>query len=106
MIASRQIWERDPAIEGTGSMKANGEMAAEASVSSDHGRVPVSADTRGKHRILAELKRLEQEARFLEVLLFCAHCLSLAPSLPPMICVFFIIEEKKVFVWNNLLVCN
>lgn len=26
----------------------------------------VAADTRGKHRILAELKRLEQEARFLE----------------------------------------
>lgn len=25
------------------------------------------ADTRGKHRILAELKRLDQEARFLEV---------------------------------------
>lgn len=25
------------------------------------------ADTRGKHRISAELKRLEQEARFLEV---------------------------------------
>lgn len=24
-------------------------------------------DTRGKHRILAELKRLEQEARFLQV---------------------------------------
>lgn len=26
-----------------------------------------AADTRGKHRITAELKRLEQEARFLEV---------------------------------------
>lgn len=26
----------------------------------------VVSDTRGKHRILAELKRLEQEARFLE----------------------------------------
>lgn len=26
-----------------------------------------AADTRGKHRIQAELKRLEQEARFLEV---------------------------------------
>ncbi|MBA0570694.1 hypothetical protein Golob_004310, partial [Gossypium lobatum] len=25
-----------------------------------------AADTRGKHRIQAELKRLEQEARFLE----------------------------------------
>ncbi|ONK74390.1 uncharacterized protein A4U43_C03F5730 [Asparagus officinalis] len=36
-------------------MQANGEH-----------RVPVSADTRGKHRIFAELKRLEQEARFLE----------------------------------------
>jgi len=29
-----------------------------------------SADTRGKHRIHAELKRLEQEARFLEVRTF------------------------------------
>lgn len=28
---------------------------------------PASADTRGKHRILAELKHLEQETRFLEV---------------------------------------
>ncbi|XP_031475785.1 guanine nucleotide-binding protein subunit gamma 2 [Nymphaea colorata] len=27
---------------------------------------PVTADSRGKHRIQAELKRLEQEARFLE----------------------------------------
>lgn len=27
----------------------------------------VTADTRGKHRILAELKRLEQETRSLEV---------------------------------------
>ena len=26
-----------------------------------------SIDTRGKHRILAELKRLEQETRFVEV---------------------------------------
>lgn len=25
------------------------------------------ADTRGKHRVLAELKRVEQEAKFLEV---------------------------------------
>lgn len=30
----------------------------------------VVTDTRGKHRILAELKRLEQEARFLQVTLF------------------------------------
>lgn len=29
-----------------------------------------AADTRGKHRISAELKRLEQEIRFLEV---CFH---------------------------------
>jgi len=43
-------------------MQANGEAAA----SGDDHRVPFSADTRGKHRILAELKRLEQEARFLE----------------------------------------
>jgi hypothetical protein len=31
-----------------------------------------SADLRGRHRIQAELKKLEQEARFLEV---CAPCL-------------------------------
>lgn len=30
-------------------------------------RVPTLSDTRGKHWILAEVKRLEQEARFLEV---------------------------------------
>lgn len=29
-------------------------------------RVPTLSDTRGKHWILAEVKRLEQEARFLE----------------------------------------
>lgn len=46
-------------------MQANGE-AALAALPADLSRVPVSADTRGKHRILAELKRLEQEARFLE----------------------------------------
>ncbi|KAK2986071.1 hypothetical protein RJ640_011512 [Escallonia rubra] len=28
-----------------------------------------AADTRGKHRVTAELKRLEQEARFLEYVL-------------------------------------
>ncbi|KAL4297716.1 hypothetical protein GQ457_12G003860 [Hibiscus cannabinus] len=27
---------------------------------------PADSDTRGKHRLLAELKRLEQESRFLE----------------------------------------
>lgn len=32
-----------------------------------HSLNTVSADTRGKHRIQAELKRLEQEVRFLEV---------------------------------------
>ncbi|KAG6516958.1 hypothetical protein ZIOFF_020334 [Zingiber officinale] len=31
-------------------------------------RVPTLSDTRGKHWILAEVKRLEQEARFLETL--------------------------------------
>lgn len=29
-------------------------------------QAPPSTDTRGKHRILAELKRLEQETKFLE----------------------------------------
>lgn len=31
------------------------------------GGASVVADTRGKHRILAELKRVEQEMKFLEV---------------------------------------
>lgn len=37
----------------------------------------VVTDTRGKHRILAELKRLEQEARFLQVctLYLCFYCI-------------------------------
>lgn len=30
----------------------------------------VASDTRGKHRFLAELKRLEQETRYLEVSFF------------------------------------
>lgn len=39
-----------------------------------------ATDTRGKHRIQAELKRIEQEARFLEVsvfmfILFCYYFL-------------------------------
>lgn len=38
---------------------------------------PSPSDTRGKHRISAEVKRLEQESRSLEV-----NSLSLAPSLP------------------------
>lgn len=33
----------------------------------EDGRLMAVADTRGKHRISAELKRLEQETRFLEV---------------------------------------
>lgn len=32
-----------------------------------------SADLRGRHRIQAELKKLEQEARFLEVSALCLH---------------------------------
>lgn len=36
-----------------------------------------STDTRGKHRIQAEVKRLELEARFLEVCPFCLFCLRL-----------------------------
>ncbi|XP_008786059.2 guanine nucleotide-binding protein subunit gamma 1-like [Phoenix dactylifera] len=42
-------------------MQANGLEAS----SIDH-KPPPPADNRGKHRILAELKRLDQEARFLE----------------------------------------
>lgn len=56
--------DRDPAAAG--SMQANGEAAVATAGGGDY-TVPVSADTRGKHRILAELKRWEQEARFLEV---------------------------------------
>jgi len=33
-----------------------------------------ATDTRGKHRIQAELKRIEQEARFLEVSFLCLYC--------------------------------
>ncbi|RWW34482.1 hypothetical protein GW17_00000750 [Ensete ventricosum] len=44
-------------------MQANGVNAAPAT---DCG-VPAPSDAKGKHRISAELKRLEQEARFLEV---------------------------------------
>ena len=36
----------------------------------EDGRLMAVADTRGKHRISAELKRLEQETRFLEVCFF------------------------------------
>lgn len=43
----------------TAVMQASGEAAADQ-------RALASADTRGRHRILAEFKRLEQEARFLE----------------------------------------
>ncbi|XAR57307.1 hypothetical protein NMG60_11025390 [Bertholletia excelsa] len=45
------------------------DMQSESAVQGDQeqvGSVAAPADTRGKHRILAELKRLEQEARFLE----------------------------------------
>lgn len=44
-------------------MQANG---AEVGAMIDH-RAPLLADTKGKHRIMAEVKRLEQEDRFLEV---------------------------------------
>ncbi|CAL9135626.1 hypothetical protein MUK42_06366 [Musa troglodytarum] len=43
-------------------MQANGVNAAPAT---DRG-APAPSDAKGKHRISAELKRLEQEARFLE----------------------------------------
>ncbi|XP_020573076.1 guanine nucleotide-binding protein subunit gamma 1-like isoform X3 [Phalaenopsis equestris] len=50
-------------------MQANGE-GTKAALSTAAAAIdmnpPTSADTRGKHRILAELKHLEQEARFLE----------------------------------------
>ncbi|CAL9041323.1 unnamed protein product [Musa banksii] len=43
-------------------MQANGVNAAPAT----DRRAPAPSDAKGKHRISAELKRLEQEARFLE----------------------------------------
>jgi hypothetical protein len=67
------------------------------------GRVGGEAgDIRGRHRIQAELKKLEQEARFLEVrlslLLFFCHLLSLK-LLPEVLKafdnVFFIKLEKQ-----------
>ncbi|KAI0497737.1 hypothetical protein KFK09_020971 [Dendrobium nobile] len=51
-------------------MKANGEgrtVALSTAVVASDMNPPGSADARGKHRILAELKHLEQEARFLEI---------------------------------------
>jgi hypothetical protein len=38
------------------------------------GAAASATDTRGKHRIQAELKRIEQEARFLEVSFLCLYC--------------------------------
>lgn len=46
--------QSDSAVQGTQQLRA-----AAAAVA--------AADTRGKHRISADLKRLEQETRFLEV---------------------------------------
>ncbi|KAF3325138.1 Guanine nucleotide-binding protein subunit gamma 1 [Carex littledalei] len=46
-------------------MEANGEEATSSVDRGNAGWDPQS-DTRGKHRISVELKRLEQEARFLE----------------------------------------
>lgn len=49
-------------------------MASETALSVDELAVASVAaegpDTRGKHRILAQLKRVEQESRFLEVSFF------------------------------------
>lgn len=54
-----------------------------------------SGDTRGKHRIQAELKRLEQETRFLEVSFFFRFLLFLwLFYLFSVLCVFIIIDWK------------
>lgn len=49
-------------------MEAKGE-AATVSVGQGNAGWDPQSDTRGKHRISVELKRLEQEAQFLEVLI-------------------------------------
>lgn len=53
--------------------------------------LPSATDTRGKHRIQAELKRLEQEVRFLEVIsfYFISLCLSFC----------FCLIAREYFIW-------
>ncbi|XP_073004836.1 guanine nucleotide-binding protein subunit gamma 1-like [Typha latifolia] len=46
-------------------MQAN-RIKASSSVELDGGNLPETGDIKGKHRIQAEVKRFEQEARFLE----------------------------------------
>lgn len=46
------------------------EMQSETGATGNQ-QVQSAADTRGKHRVSAELKRLEQESRFLEVSSLC-----------------------------------
>lgn len=48
-------------------MEANGEEEAASSLDRANAGWDPQSDNRGKHRISVELKRLEQEARFLEV---------------------------------------
>lgn len=46
------------------------EVAVSSPVAGGGGGGGGGADTRGRHRILAELKRVEQDSRFLEVTFF------------------------------------
>lgn len=57
-------------------------------------------DTTGKHRVLAELKRVEQESRFLEVfflilVLFCVLINFFPPKKKKEICPVFSTEERE-----------
>ena len=65
-------------------------MESETASSADEQQAP---DTRGKHRILAELKRVEQESRFLEVSFSSCFCFGFSLFLFPVLsrlCVFSI----------------
>ena len=63
-------------------------MASETASSADeegvaNASIPTVTEKRGKHRILAELKRLEQDSKFLEVLSVFHHLLSFFLAFSP-----------------------
>lgn len=72
------------------------EIMMEAGSSNSSGQLSGRVvDTRGKHRIHAELKRLEQEARFLEV---CIHLISSFKNGSLFACVIIKLE-LVILVW-------